>query len=129
MAMTIWHPFRPTPGHRPGDATQDAPSDLPSWVTGPWTPQSLAETQLDMWRHAAAATHAWWQYMTIAWPAWPVNEAPPQATPAPTPHETPHVTLRGAGEDAPPPRHARTATTAAPRQSARKSTAAKRPKR
>lgn len=124
--MTIWHPF--LPGHRPGEATQDGPSDLPSWVTGPWTPQALAETQLDMWRHAAAATHAWWQYMTIAWPAWPVNESPPQATPAPAPHETPHVTLRGAGEDA-PARHPRTPTTAAPRQSPRKSTAARRPKR
>lgn len=117
--MTIWHPFHAAPGHRPGDAIQDGPSDLPSWVTGPWTPQALAETQLEMWRHAAAATHAWWQYMTIAWPAWPVNDSAPVETPAAAP-TTPHTSARAStGEDAPPRRPARKAAAKRARRTGR----------
>ena len=102
--MTIWHPFQPNAGHRSADATQDAPSDLPSWITGPWTPQALAETQLDMWRHAAAATHAWWQYMTVAWPAWPVAD-PSAGAPVATPPESVVRTdlQHPTGEDLPAP--------------------------
>lgn len=130
--MMIWHPFWPAPGHRPGDATLDASSDLPSWVTGPWTPQALAETQLDMWRHAAAATQAWWRYMTVAWPSWPANEAPaPPAAAVPPAASAPRPSLQATGEDA-PVRHRRSPTAAAPRQPAQNAAparSAKRPKR
>jgi len=118
--MTIWHPFHAAPGHRPGDATQGESGDLPSWVTGPWTPQALAETQLDMWRHAAAATHAWWQYMTVAWPAWPVGD-----TSVGTPVETPASSVartdvhQHTGEDAPARRPVRKAAAKRPKRAGR----------
>lgn len=127
--MTTWHPFWPVPGHRPGD-TPEAHSELPSWVTGPWTPQALAETQLEMWRHAAAATQAWWKYLTVAWPGWPAGESPPAAAPQPvTPSAASRpTTARTVGEDA-PARHPRSPTAAAPRQAPLKRTSAKSAKR
>lgn len=50
-----------------------------------WTPQAIAATQRELWRHAAQATHDWWTYWRALWPALPVQpmagmlQPPPQA--------------------------------------------------
>ncbi|HXD06805.1 MAG TPA: hypothetical protein VN680_12180 [Burkholderiaceae bacterium] len=58
-----------------GPHPQRPPGAPLPWLNGPWTPQALAESQLQMWHHGMEAMRSWWSYMFISWPH--LRELPP----------------------------------------------------
>lgn len=74
--LRFWFP------HHDADEGGPAPRDAALW-----SPKAIADTQRELWRHAAQATHDWWSYWRALWPAVPVQPPAGVVMPPPEPRE------------------------------------------